>query len=131
MATQIQQIENRFPQRLIQADGLVELALGIGFVVESETVGHWLNLNAELILITGIGVIVYGAWLLYMARQTVSRQALRIVGILNLALPVLCALVLTLDWNTFTNEGRWLIALVADTFLVLGLVELYSQRYTA
>src|SRR5262245_46648425 len=109
MATQVHPVENRFPQRILQADGLAELIFGAALLVDSATVGRWLNVNAELVLITGIGVILYGAWLLYTARQNVSRPTLGIVAILNIAFPIVSVALLALDWNAFTNEGRWLV----------------------
>jgi hypothetical protein len=94
-------------------------------------VARWLGLNGPLILIGGLGTMAFGAMLLYLSGRNAIRQTLLRIAIFNLAWVVFSVFVLALDWNTFANEGRWLVALVADVVLVLGLVELYARRFTA
>ena len=85
----------------------------------------------RLIAITGILTMGVGGWLLYVAQRQATRQMLQLVAVLNLTWVVGSGLVLALEWNGLANEGSWLIALVAEVTLVLGIVELYARRYTA
>ena len=64
MATQVRTLENRFPQRILQADGLFELAFGAGLALESETVSRWIGINSALLLVVGIMTMAVGGWLL-------------------------------------------------------------------
>ena len=131
MATQVQKLENHFPQRILQVDGILELCLGAGLILDSQTIAGWLGLSALEIEIGGVMALAFGAWLLYMAQRNASRNLLSVVAVLNLVFIGLTAALLALDWNTFANEGRWLLAMVADVFLVVGLVEVYARRFVA
>jgi hypothetical protein len=131
MATQVRTLENRFPQRILQADGLFELAFGAGLALESETVARWMSINSVLLLTVGIMTVAFGAGLLYISGRNVTRQTLQMIAVFNLAWVAFSAFILVADWNILANEGRWLVALVADVVLVLGLAELYARRFTA
>jgi hypothetical protein len=131
MATQVQKLENRFPQRLLQADGIYELILGAGLLIDSASIARWFGISAAELPLVGVAVLAYGAWMLYMSQRNFSRQIFQGIAVLNVAFSILGIVVLALDWNTFANEGRWLITLVADAGLILGLLELYAQRFMA
>jgi len=131
MATQVQKLENHFPQRILQVDGILELCLGAGLVLDAQAIAGWLGLSTPAIEIGGIFALAFGAVLLYMAQRNANRNLLQIVAVLNIAFIALTAAVLALDWNMFANEGRWLLALVVDVFLVVGLVEYYARRFVA
>lgn len=131
MATQVQRLENRNPQRVLQIDGLFELITGAGLVVESEMIARWIGLNAALVAITGLATMIVGVGLFYLSLRNTSRQTLLVVAALNLAWVAMSAIWLALDWNSLANEGRWLIAVVADVSLMLALAELYIRRYSA
>jgi hypothetical protein len=131
MATQVRTLDNRLPQRILEIDGLFELIVGAGLLLASETVSRWIGISGTLIAITGILTMGVGGWLLYVAQRQATRQMLQLVAVLNLTWVVGSGLVLALEWNGLANEGRWLIALVAEVTLVLGIVELYARRYTA
>ncbi len=130
MATQVQTLDNRLAQRVLEIDGLFELTTGAGLLLASETVSRWIGVNSALIAITGILTMGVGGWLLYVARRQATRQMLQFLAALNLAWAVGSGLVLALDWNGLANEGRWLIALVADITFILGVAELYVRRRT-
>jgi hypothetical protein len=36
-----------------------------------------------------------------------------------------------LNWDRFESEGAWLIAAIADAFVVVGLLELFALRQQA
>jgi len=131
MATQVRTLENRFPQRILQADGLFELVFGAGLALESETVSRWMSINGTLLLVVGIMTVAFGAWLLYLSGRNVTRQTLQLIAVFNFAWVAFSAFILVADWNVLANEGRWLVALVADVVLVLGLAEFYARRFTA
>ena len=131
MATQVQRLENRFPQRILQLDGIFELCLGTALVLDAQAIAGWLGVSILEAEIGGIMALAFGAWLLYMAQRNTSRNLLSVVAVLNLVFIALTAAVLALDWNMFANEGRWLLALVVDVFLVVGLVEVYARRFVA
>lgn len=129
MATQVQKLENRFPQRVMQADSIFEFVVGTALILDSASLASWLGVSATLLTIVGVSVLAYGAWLLYLAQRNLNRQTLQLIAVFNLAWVVFSAALLVVDWNTFTNEGRWLISGVADISLVFGLVELYARRF--
>lgn len=131
MATQVQNFENRLPQRVLQLDGIFELMAGGGLLLTSESVAHWIGVSAALISLTGIATLGVGLALLYISQRNVTRQILQTIALLNLAWVVISGFVLVLEWNVFASEGRWLIALIADVVLVLGIAELYARRHTA
>ena len=128
---ELQKSNNRFAQRVLQADGIFELVVGTGLILESETVARWFGSNPTLILASGIGVLIFGGWLLYLAQHAVLRPTLQRMAVLNLAGVVVFIVLLMLDWSAIANEGRWLIAFLADGFVVLGLAEIYAQRNAA
>ena len=129
MATQVQKIENRFPQRILQADGICELILGAGLILESQTLASWLGINAIALEVGGVIVLAFGAWLLYISQRNASRQVLQVIAVLNIACVALVGLLLVLDWNTLANEGRWALEFASDVFLMLGIVEFYARRF--
>ena|ERR1041385_8236696 len=131
MATQAQKLENRFPQRILQADGVCELLLGTGLMLESQTLAGWLGISAITLAIGGVTALAFGAWLLYISQRNSSRQVLQVIAVLNLACVAAVGLLLVLDWNAIANEGRWMLELVSDVFVILGLAELYARRFVA
>jgi uncharacterized membrane protein len=130
MATQVQSFDNRLAQRILEIDGLFELVTGAGLFLASATVSQWIHISSTLIAMTGILTMAVGGWLLYIARRQTTHQVLQRLAALNLAWTVGSGLVLALDWYGLAYEGRWLIALVADITLILGIAELYARRHT-
>jgi hypothetical protein len=130
MATHVQSLENRLPQRVLEIDGLFELILGAGLLLASESVARWIGVDGRLLAIAGILTMGVGGFLLYFARRQATRPTLQLVALLNLAWTVGSGLVLALDWNALANEGRWLIVVVADMTLIMGVVELYARHHT-
>ena len=133
MATQVrvQRLENRIPQRVFQIDGIFELVAGMGLLVESDLVARWIGLSATLVVITGLATMFVGVGLFYISMRNTSRQLLLVVALLNLSWVAFSGIWLALDWNVIANEGRWLIALLADVSLILAVAELYARRYIA
>ncbi len=129
MATQVQNPENQLPQRILQADGVFELILGAGLLLASNTAARWIGVSATTLSLVGLVLVAVGAWLVYISRRSVTRQTLRMIAFLNLVGAILIGLVLVLDWNIASGEGHWLFALVTGAVLILGLTELYAQRY--
>ena|SRR5579859_4522297 len=132
MATQVRMETfpvSNLPKRVVQADGIFQIGVGVVLLLEASSIAGWLNVSGEVILIAAVIALVSGLATLYLAQRPLNPRLLRIGALTNLAGVVIVGIILALDWNGFVNEGRWFLALLADGFLILGVAEWYGQRY--
>ena len=129
--TDVYQVSSNLPKRAVQADGIFQMGVGLGVLLENSSLANWLNVNAEVVLIVAAVAVVSGIGTLYLAQRSLNPKLLLFGAISNLVGVVLVGIVLALDWNNFLNEGRWFLAFLADAFLILGVAEFYVRRYVA
>src|SRR5215468_278790 len=125
MTTQIQTLENRFPQRLLLADGVLELCIGVSLLLEGQTLASWFGISAATAPIGALIVLAFGAFILFMAQRGGISRTLFNIAIINIVFALFLGVVLFMDWNTIANEGRWTLAIGTDVFFMLGVAELY------
>src|SRR5579859_2720140 len=134
MATNVRKdvfhVGSKLPKRVVQTDGIFQVGVGLGLLLGGASVAAWLNLGVGVVWIIAAVALISGAGTLYLA-QRVNARLLRIGALANLVGIVVIVAVLALDWNGLFNEGRWLLALLADAFLILGVAEAYVGRYVA
>lgn len=125
MATLTQSKQNTLVQRLLQFDGLVEIALGALLLVGAETVADWFGVSRALVIGAGIFALAYAAFLFYIARGEVSRRTAWVVALLNFDSALVIAIGLALAWGDLETDARWALAIAGDAVFLLSLAQMY------
>jgi hypothetical protein len=105
-------------------------ALAGGLLLATATLAdRWFDLPATTIYVLAAVFFVAAVAIVPLARADApSRQAVTGLALANIAGGVLGWLALSLWWDRFESEGRWLLAFAADAFIVLGAAELIALR---
>ena len=115
-------------RRAFQLDGLISALFGLVFIVGVGPVGTFLGLDNTLELeLFGIGVLVYGAMLLWpISRDYLERRASFIIPVLNFVWAIGSYVLIFANWLPLTTEGKWAIGIQAEVIGILGIVQLYA-----
>ncbi len=128
------QPQSRNPEllrRALQADSAFSLLGGTILVLAAGPVANLLGLQQASIL-TGIGLALwlYAAALFLNARRSIINRAQAVVAVvLNFGWVVGSAWVVA--WGVLTTIGNWMVAIVADVVLLLGILQAYGLRKLA
>lgn len=113
--------------RLLVSNGTFCFTSGIIFTLAANPLAGFLNTLPGAIRILGIGLIIYGAFVTYMAtRPTITRRFTLFTIIADSAWVLLSILFLVLPIFNFTSEAKWAIGITAicvDTFATLQFLE--------
>jgi hypothetical protein len=115
-------------RRAFQLDGLFSAIFGLAFIVGVGPVGSFLGLDNILELeLFGIGVLLYGAALLWQVSRTyLERRAAFIIPVLNFVWAIGSYVLIFANWLPLTTEGKWAIGIQAEVVGILGIVQLYA-----
>lgn len=119
-------------RKVLWADAAVELGIALMLTGMLGRVHWWLNVDQPVTLIAaGVFAVaaVAVAWMAWYPKT--SPEWVRYVAFANIAGGAALWLGAMLNWDRFESEGAWLIAAVADAFVVLGLLELFALRQQA
>jgi hypothetical protein len=113
-------------RRAIQADGVFEIAYGLGLAFAANSVAQALGLagNGGLFVVTGIALIAVGIVMLLIARQSSVnlRYGLALAAINDISAIGLVA-VLLLGLLPVSSGGAWLLGLTAAALFLFAIVE--------
>jgi hypothetical protein len=117
-------------RRAMQADAAVSGASGFLLTLLSGPLGALIGLaEPDYLLVVGIGLIGYAAWLLFSARRPeVNLWAGRTVILLNVLWVAGSATLLLAAPGLFNSLGQWLVGLVALVVADFALVQYIGLR---
>lgn len=116
-------------RKVLWADAAVELIVAIVLTGAVGRVHWWLNVERPVTLTAAAVFLAAGVavgWLAWSA--STSPALVRYLAFANIAGGAALWLGAMLNWDRFESEGAWLIAAVADAFVVIGLLELFALR---
>lgn len=109
--------------RLLVSNGTFCFTSGIIFTLAAEPLAGFLNTLPIVMTVLGVGLILYGAFITFMATRPVITRRFTLFTILaDSAWVLLNILLLVLPIFTFTAEAKWAIGITAicvDAFATL------------
>lgn len=113
--------------RILISNGTFCFANGIIFILAAEPLAGFLSTLPIVMTILGIGLILYGAFITYMATRPIITRRFTLFAVIADSLWVLLSvLLLVLPIFNFTPEAKWAIGITAicvDTFATLQFLE--------
>ena len=116
-------------RKILWADAAVELVVAFVLTGAVGRVHWWLNVERPVTFVAAavfIAAAIAVGWMAW--SEKTSPAAVRYLAFANIAGGAALWLGTILNWDRFESEGAWLIAAVADAFVVLGLLELFALR---
>ena len=119
-------------RKVLWADAAVELVVALVLTGAVGRVHWWLNVERPVTLIAAVVFFAAAFAVAWMAWSQKTAPALvRYLAFANIAGGAALWLGAMLNWDRFESEGAWLIAAIADAFVVVGLLELFALRQQA
>ncbi len=117
-------------QRALQTDGIVSSISGVVFTLGAGILSPIVGVESpEIVLIFGLLILVYGLGVYMLSRSTPVEPRLAITIIaLNALFVALCGGLLIADPFTFTTEGKWVLLILADVVVALGIWQYIGLR---
>ena len=113
--------------RLLIANGTFCFTSGIIFSLTTNPLADFLNTVSLFMGILGIGLILYGTWVTYMAtRPAITKGFSLFIVIADSVWVLLSILLLVLPAFNFTPDAKWAIGIIAicvDGFATLQFLE--------
>ena len=113
--------------RLLVSNGTFCFTSGVIFTLAAEPLAGFLSTRPIVMTILGIGLLLYGAFITFMATRPVITHRFTLFTILaDSAWVLLSILLLVLPIFTFTAQAKWAIGITAicvDAFATLQFVE--------
>ncbi|MEZ4669455.1 MAG: hypothetical protein R3E39_16230 [Anaerolineae bacterium] len=130
MATQSISSNTQMARLASQADGLLCAISGAVFALGAGAVSTFAGIESSaFLLILGVGLLVYGLGILYIANKTAIDRRLPLALLLgNIAWIVASLLFLAADPFNMTTEGRWLTLILADVVGVMAIWQFVALR---
>ena len=128
--TTSQSTKSNLLSRVLQANGVFSGLSGVTLTFAAGPLAAFLGLTSPTILvIIGIGLMLYAPALFYMAAQTPTNRKLVMAAIiLDVAWVIGSIDLLVTDWVPLTTAGWWAVAIVADIVAVFAIVQFYALR---
>lgn len=122
-----------FLKTALLSDSALCFISGIAFLLFSKAIAGFLGLPAAwIILVLGIGFIVYSAELFLAARsKPINLYIAKFAVYANLAWVLASAFLIFANLVPFTTAGKWAIAITADLVLVFAILEYMGLRKLA
>ena len=118
-----------FLRRVLATDAIGSAATAALLVLDAELLQRWLGLPASLLLVTGLTLLPYAAYLLWLAtRPTVPRVAVWVPIALNLVWAADCQLAVDVDGARPMPLGEAFIAVQVLVALVFAALEFIGLR---
>ena len=122
---------NSFLRRVLWADAIVSAGVGAVMALGAGALNRLLGLPSSLLLIAGVALFPYAAYLVWLAtRAAVPRAAVWLPIVLNLVWAVDCVLVLMAAGLTPTRLGEAFVVLHIVTVLAFADLEFIGLRRT-
>jgi drug/metabolite transporter (DMT)-like permease len=115
-------------RHVLRADAALELAVGVCLIAGARRASRWFDLPEEAALAAGIVFAATAVIIFALSRAVLNEQRLRGLAFANIGGGVLAWVAATFFWGRFEPEGRWILALVADSTILVGLAEWLAAR---
>ncbi len=113
--------------RILLANGVFCSTSGLIFSLTAKPLAEFLNTLPLFMTVLGIGLMLYGVWLTYMAtRPAITKGFSLFIVIADSAWVLLSILLLVLPAFNFTPDAKWAIGITAicvDGFATLQFME--------
>jgi hypothetical protein len=110
-------------------DAAFEFLAGAVLVLAAHTMGDWLGIGWIASVVVGAIFVAAGVAIVQMLRAASPDLPLvRALAIANIVGGTAGWIVLIVGWPWIQQEGRWTLGMVADLFIVLGLLELRALQ---
>lgn len=114
-------------------NSLFSFVSGVVFMLFSRAIAGFLGIGASwIILVLGLGLIVYGIEIFLAARSNpLNRGFAKFAVYADLAWVLASAVLIFANLAPITTAGRWAIAIVADIVLVFAILQYVGLRRSA
>ena len=113
--------------RILLANGVFCSTSGLIFALTAKPLADFLNTVPLFMIILGIGLIFYGAWVIYMATRSIIAKGFSLfIVIADSAWVLISVLLLVLPAFNFTPDAKWAIGITAicvDMFATVQFLE--------
>ena len=113
--------------RILLANGVFCSTSGLIFSLTAKPLAEFLNTLPLFMTILGIGLIFYGAWVIYMATRSIITKGFSLfIVIADSVWVLLSILLLVLPAFNFAPDAKWAIGIIAicvDGFATLQFLE--------
>jgi hypothetical protein len=124
----INALRNRHPlTTILWADVCLEFLVAILCFALAGPASNWLGIAQGTLYVVGVVFVVAGIALVPLARKPAPVAVIALAWA-NIIGGSATWLVLTLAWGSIAPEGRWVLAAIADSFIVIGVAELLALR---
>ena len=117
----------------LYGNSIFSFVSGVIFLLFSKAMAGFLGLSASwIILVLGLGLIVYGVEIYLAARsEPVNRDIAKFAVYADLAWVFGSAVLIFANLVPFTDAGKWAIAIIADIVLVFAILQYVGLRRIA
>jgi hypothetical protein len=127
------QQSDQFARNVLMANAAFSIASGLLLLLGTSMVLGWLGLSGEtatiLIRMSGGGILLFAGFVAWVAsRRPISTALLLDIAVADFVWVFLSAVILLGGWIPFSSGGKWVVALVADVVLLLGVLEVFAWR---
>lgn len=121
-----------FLRRVLFLDAIGSAATAALMLLDAGLLQRWLGLPASLLMATGLALLPYVAYLLWLAtRQSVPRAAVWAPIVLNLVWAADCVLAMTVGGASPTPLGEAFVAVQVGVALLFAELELAARNMNA
>jgi hypothetical protein len=121
-------LRNREPlTTILWADAGLEFLVALVCFALAGPASNWLGIPEAALYVAGVVFVVAGIAIIPLARKP-SVVGVTALGWANIIGGAALWVVLALAWGSVAAEGRWVLAAVADSFIVVGVAELFALR---
>lgn len=109
--------------------GVTGLVLILGFAPLANFIGvPWV----WTLIVLGIGLLGYALWLAQASRRAeLDAREATVFIVSDVAWVLLSVVLLVTNWIPFTNEGKWILSLVADVVACFAVLQFVGLRRLA
>jgi hypothetical protein len=113
--------------RILHTNGVFCATSGLIFTLAADPLAGFLNTLPLVMTILGIGLLLYGMFIIYMSMRPVITKSFTLFAVLaDSAWVLLSILLLVLPALNFTADAKWaigIVAVVVDVFATLQFME--------
>jgi hypothetical protein len=110
-------------------DAAFEYAAGAALIVFAARFGGWLGIHPSICIAVGAVFMAAGVAISFLAAaREIDRPLARALAFANVAGGAAGWIAFVAAWPWLDPEGRWLLGMASDAFIVVGLLELRALR---
>ena len=130
MATVMQQDKGSLLRNTLKVNALASGGTGVISLVGANVLAPFLGVDSPVLLMAlGVGLLIFAAGVFRSAIETpLDANKGKIIFVLDIVWVVGSWLLLMADPLTFTNEGKWIVLILADIVAVFAVFEYFGLR---